>query len=129
MAGVTVISGTDPTNPRSAQHIVDRLEQIARDTAAMAEEARRLSVFAGGIRCVLLRAGIDDDEAVVETQSITRRCTEMAAKLDDVSSWSRVTSSLITALYDTLRINARLSFRGALEWVEENYGPRSRRGR
>jgi hypothetical protein len=82
---VTVISGTDPTNPRTAGHIVVRLEQIHRDTEAMAAEARRLAMFASSLRQVLADQGKSDRTAVIVCERLAGRCRKAADLLDAAS--------------------------------------------
>lgn len=65
-----VISGTDPSNPRSAKHIIERLQQIGRDTTAMHTEAGRLKQFASSIRDQLMQQGKTYDQACGTTKAI-----------------------------------------------------------
>lgn len=47
------ISGTDPSNPKSAGEIVDRLLKLRGYLVAMDYEIGRLEMYAGGVRDVL----------------------------------------------------------------------------
>jgi hypothetical protein len=53
MSRQIVISGTDPTNPKTAGEIADRLDGMRVAMARMYTEMRRLEIFAGSIRDVL----------------------------------------------------------------------------
>lgn len=81
MGDSIVISGTDPTNPRNMGHIVERLEQIKRDTAAMAAEAQRLSAFVESCRDVLLDQGVRERAAVEQTSVIRREVDRLGKQL------------------------------------------------
>lgn len=86
MPDVTIISGTDPTNPRCARDIVDRLRQIERDTMAMRHEARRLYMFAGSVRSVLLSQGRGLPAAQSSTDEVVLLLKRLADRLDAAMS-------------------------------------------
>jgi len=81
MTETIVISGADPTNPRSMGHIVERLEQIKRDTAAMAAEVQRLSAFVGSCRDVLLDQGVKERAAAEQTSVIRKEVDRLSKQL------------------------------------------------
>lgn len=78
------ISGTDPTNPRCAGHIAERLTQMERDLKAMYEEAGRLCVFAGRIRDVLREEqGLSDHKATARAQAAVLQIGTLRERLGE----------------------------------------------
>lgn len=98
MSRNVVISGTDPTNPRSVADILARLEQIERDAAAMANEAGRLSLYVGFTRDVLLDQGRPLGEAGEAVGGIGRRIHKLMDLLDEASECAKGAGQ---DLYDT----------------------------
>lgn len=79
-----VISGTDPTNPRCAAHIDERLAQMERDLAAMYQEAGRLMVFSESIRDVLREhQHVPDARAVDRAQAARARIARLRENLGE----------------------------------------------
>jgi hypothetical protein len=95
MAVPVVISGTDPTNPKCAAHIVERLEQIERDTRAMHEEAGRLMVFVEAIRDVLIGQGRSFSSAQRDAAASRDAIRGLRSKLDEASSAAKSASQII----------------------------------
>lgn len=89
------VSGTDPTNPRCMAHIVTRLEQIERDTAAMRQEAGRLMMFAGRGRDVLLDHGRTDNQARAVVTPIVDKLRRLHTALHDVSGIAATAAGMV----------------------------------
>lgn len=109
MSKVTVISGTDPTNPRTAGHIVERLEQIHRDAEAMADEARRLAMFAVSVQQVLRGQRKDERTVLIVGQRLAGRCRKAADMLDAGSGQARRAAAEIRE--SGARLNTRFDWR------------------
>lgn len=108
MADTITISGTDPTNPRCAGDIAARLEQIERDTKAMADEAGRLMLFAGSIREVMTEQGVRPRSAQRAAEDTVARCKHLRRLLSEVSEAAR------TATVELL--NTGVNPRARFEW-------------
>ncbi len=80
------ITGGDPSNPRCMAHIVQRLEQIKRDTAAMEHEVRRLNVFADHGRDILLDRGYSLHFADATVAEIRKELAQLTNLLDEAST-------------------------------------------
>lgn len=86
MSRPVVISGTDPTNPRSAADIVERLEQIQAGLINMSTELGRLQVFASGIREVLhYEQSMPDKRASLIAAEVAREIELLRKDVDDVA--------------------------------------------
>lgn len=84
MSRPVVISGTDPSNPRSAEDIVLRLEQIHAGLINMSTELGRLRVFAVGIRNVLhYYQSMPDKRASLITVEVAREIGAIEEAVED----------------------------------------------
>jgi len=102
------ITGGSATNPRCARHIVERLNQIERDTLAMWEEAVRLRFFSD-LRQVMTDQGMSARVAQDATENVGSRIKALQEALAEASKAAELSS---TAIYDSkVNLNARFEWR------------------
>lgn len=81
------ISGTDPTNPKSAGDIVERLTDMYRSVASMHEELGRLEVYAGSIREVLhYEQSYPDKRASLVAREVVEEVRQLRSEVEQLHS-------------------------------------------
>jgi hypothetical protein len=82
-----VISGTDPTNPKTAEDVVRSLEHVRAGLINMATEAEKVAIFAGsGIRTVLhYDQSMPDKRATMVAVEVSRTIKALAEELDEMA--------------------------------------------
>lgn len=111
MTDTITISGTDPNNPKSAQHIVDRLKQIERDVFAMRDEARRLAVQSGAVMEVMRDQGYSTAQARDAAQEIAERIRRLSRQLEDAAAGAGVAEGAVHQ--SGVRLKTRFEWRPA----------------
>lgn len=105
-----VISGTDPTNPKTAGEIVDRLQQMQATLDAMHTEAGRLEVYAGSIIRNVLHyyQSMPDKRAALIARDVAAAVKSFRADVEALHEKAGRTASAVA--------DCGVNLRGKFEW-------------
>lgn len=104
------ISGTDPTNPKSAADIVDRLVDMHAQLARIHEELGRLQAYAGSIRDVLhFDQSYPDKRASLVACEVIEEIKKLRAETESLHDRTQRTAAVVADC--GVNLNARFTWR------------------